>query len=130
MNYLFDTSAWLWSLTASERLSKAVRDLLRLESHRHTLYFSAASAWEIAIKSGLGKLRLPESPAQFVPRVLMQQGVRSLPVTSAHALAVADLPFHHSDPFDRLLIAQAQIEGLTLLTADKAFRPYGVRILW
>jgi PIN domain nuclease of toxin-antitoxin system len=130
LSYLFDTSAWLWSVSASERLSKAVRKLLETEAGRHTFYFSAASAWEIAIKAALGKLRLPAPASEFVPEILMQQGVRSLPVTSTHALAVADLPFHHTDPFDRLLIAQAEIEGLTVLTADKVFRPYSVRTLW
>ncbi len=101
-----------------------------MASGKAELYLSAASSWEISIKSALGKLPLPEPPAQYVPKRMAAQGIRPLPITHTHALAVSDLPVHHSDPFDRLLIAQAQLEGMVLLTADSAFKPYGVEIVW
>ncbi len=128
MKYLLDTSVWLWSLTASERINKKGRQLLA--SGREELYLSAASSWEISIKSALGRLHLPEAPASYVPKRLAAQGIRPLSITHTHALAVSDLPAHHSDPFDRLLIAQARIEGMVILTADHAFQRNGVEILW
>ena len=113
----------------AERLSRTVREVLA-DSDQHVFYLSAASAWEIAIKYSLGRLELPAPPAEIVPADLARQGVLSLPIRNTHALAVADLPFHHADPFDRLLIAQAKIEDLTILTSDKAFRRYGIKIIW
>ena len=89
-------------------------------------WLSAASAWEIAIKHALGKLPLPEPPAIYVPERMRLSGFEGLAVTHAHALAVADLPPHHRDPFDRILVAQAGVEGLTLVTADAALEPYDV----
>jgi PIN domain nuclease of toxin-antitoxin system len=128
MKYLLDTSVWLWSLTASERINKKARQLLA--SGTQEVYLSAASSWEISIKWALGRLRLPEPPASYVPKRLAAQGIRSLPIMHTHALAVSELPAHHSDPFDRLLIAQAQTEGMVILTADHDFEQYGVKILW
>jgi PIN domain nuclease of toxin-antitoxin system len=128
MKYLLDTSVWLWSLTASERINKKARELLA--NGREELYLSAASSWEISIKWALGRLPLPEPPSSYVPKRLAAQGIRPLAITHTHALAVSELPAHHSDPFDRLLIAQAQIEGMVILTADRAMEPYGVKILW
>lgn len=129
MTFLFDTSTWIWTLWGSHRLSSGIRDLFA-ERERHVFYLSAASAWEIAIKSSLGRLDLSGRAAEIVPDALMKQGVQSLPIANRHALAVADLPFHHADPFDRLLIAQAQTEDLTILTSDREFRRYDVRIMW
>ena len=94
------------------------------------LFLSAASAWEIAIKFVLGKLPLPLPPAEYVPRRLESSGTLSLPVETRHALRVADLPSHHRDPFDRLLIAQAQLEKLPILTSDQAFDAYDVDVHW
>lgn len=128
MKYLLDTSVWLWSLTASERINKKGRALLA--SGREELYLSAASSWEISIKSALGRLHLPEPPVSYVPKRLAAQGIRPLSISHTHALAVSDLPAHHSDPFDRLLIAQAQTEDMVILTADHAFQQYGVEVLW
>lgn len=128
MKYLLDTSVWLWSVGAVERINKRGRDLLA--DGTQELYFSAASAWEISIKTALEKLRLPEPPATYVPSRLTQQGINPLPILQHHALAVYELPMHHTDPFDRLLIAQAQIEGMVILTADKVFRRYKVELLW
>jgi PIN domain nuclease of toxin-antitoxin system len=128
MKYLLDTSVWLWSLTASERLNKKARQLLA--SGREELYLSAASSWEISIKWALGRLSLPEPPSSYVPKRMAAQGIRPLAITHTHALAVSELPAHHTDPFDRLLIAQAQIEDMVVLTADRVMEPYGIKILW
>src|SRR5579859_7294235 len=124
MKYLLDTSVWLWSLTASEKINPKGRRLLASGSAE--LYLSAASSWEISIKSALGKLTLPEPPAQYVPKRMAAQGIRPLLISHTHALTVSDLPKFHTDPFDRLLIAQAQVEGMVMLTADAAFEPYEV----
>lgn len=129
MRYLFDTSTWLWSAAAPQRLSSRVRIQLEKQAD-NDLYLSSASTWEIAIKYALGKLKLPETPDRWVPRVLREQSTLSLPITAAHSLAVSNLPFHHRDPFDRLLIAQAQLEDMTILTSDRSFSPYPVRTLW
>lgn len=95
------------------------------------VYLSAASAWELSIKHALGKLELPEPPRAYVPKRMAAQAMTSLPVLQTHALHVATLPPHHTDPFDRLLVAQAMLEGLTLVTADPLLLPYvGVEILW
>ena len=127
MRILLDTQVWLWMLASPERFSRKSRSLL--VSADHELLLSAASAWEIVIKHGLGKLPLPEPPARYVPRMMALTSVTPLPVEHPHALHVAALPAHHRDPFDRLLIAQAQIEKLPLMTADRSFRRYDVEIL-
>jgi PIN domain nuclease of toxin-antitoxin system len=119
---------WLWSLAEPERLNARTRRLLADGSQE--IYLSAASSWEIAIKSALGKLSLPEPPAAYVPKRMEAQGIRALPIEHSHALRVHSLPHHHKDPFDRLLIAQADVEGMFLLTADAAFRGYGVKLQW
>jgi PIN domain nuclease of toxin-antitoxin system len=128
MKYLLDTSIWLWSVTTWERLNEKARDLL--SSGQDELYLSAASSWEIAIKAALGKLRLPEPAATYVPARMATEGIRPLAITHAHALAVSDLPLHHSDPFDRLLVAQGRTEDMVILTADRAFELYDVQVFW
>lgn len=127
MRFLLDTQVWLWMLAAPERLSKRSRALL--VATEHELLLSAASAWEIAIKHALGKLALPEPPPAYVARLMTQTGVTPLPVYHRHALHVATLPAHHADPFDRLLIAQAQLEDVPLITADKALRRYAIETI-
>ena len=127
MRVLLDTHVWLWMAAAPERLSPAARALV--VAPENELLLSAASAWEIAIKHGLGRLTLPEAPETFVPRVVAQLGVTPLPVHHRHALRVASLPSHHRDPFDRLLVAQAQLEGVPILTADRNFAGYDVPVL-
>jgi PIN domain nuclease of toxin-antitoxin system len=95
------------------------------------LLLSAASSWEIGIKWATGKLLLPEEPETYVPRRLERQGVSGLAIEHRHALHAAALPPHHRDPFDRLLIAQAELEELVLLTADRQLEPYsGIELLW
>ena len=105
-----------------ERLGDEARSVLETGE----LFFSAASSWEIAIKYAAGKLPLPETPADYIPSRLVRDGIASLPITLDHAHQVAALPLHHKDPFDRLLIAQSQIEGLPLLTSDEAMAAYDV----
>jgi PIN domain nuclease of toxin-antitoxin system len=127
MRLLLDTSTWLWMTAAPERLSDATRSLLLDE--RTDLYLSAASAWEMAIKHGLGKLQLPAPLEHYLPSRLSAFRTNPLPVEHAHALRVASLPAHHRDPFDRLLIAQAQIEGLAIVTGDRLFTRYDIQIV-
>jgi PIN domain nuclease of toxin-antitoxin system len=125
---LLDTQCWLWWLLAPERLNAAAQELFA--SARAALYLSAASSWEIAIKVGLGKLRLPAPPARYVPARLEEQAIGALALEHAHALRVAELPPLHADPFDRLLVAQAQLERMALLTADAQVVAYDVETLW
>jgi PIN domain nuclease of toxin-antitoxin system len=124
---LLDTQVWLWLQVAPERLGAA---LPLAENPSNVLLFSAASSWEIAIKWGLGKLPLPETPEVYVPDRVVSSGVVPLAVAHSHALAVASLPAHHGDPFDRLLIAQATAENASLVTADRALAAYDVDIIW
>ena len=110
-----------------ERLSSRARSLV--EATDAELFLSAASAWEIAVKSALGKLRLPEAPVKYVPSRVERLQMIALPINQDHALHVATLPYHHRDPFDRLIIAQAQIEDLPILTADAILAAYDVKII-
>jgi PIN domain nuclease of toxin-antitoxin system len=127
LRILIDTSCFLWSLAAPERLNKRSKDLL--SNPLHTLYLSAASSWEIAIKAALGKLQLPEPPEKYIPSRMEALDILGLPVEHAHALRVFALPPHHRDPFDRILIAQAQTEKLTILTGDRVFAAYDVETI-
>lgn len=128
MRLLLDTQVWLWLQSDPERVIPSVRDALA--APQHELLLSAASAWEIAIKHGLGKLPLPLPPEQYVPARMELSDTASLPVSAAHALRVASLPVHHRDPFDRLLLAQAQLERIPLVTADRQLAPYDVELIW
>jgi PIN domain nuclease of toxin-antitoxin system len=127
MRILLDTQVWLWMIARPERLSVRARQLV--VGAEHQLLLSAASAWEIAIKYALGKLTLPAAPAVAVPEWMMRSGVTALPVLHSHALGVASLPPHHRDPFDRLLVAQAMLERLPILTADPQIGRYEVEVL-
>lgn len=128
MKYLIDTGVWLWLLSEPERLSR--RALEKFEGNEHELFLSAASVWEMAIKWSKGSLALPEPPATHVPSRMEKLGVRPLPISHQHALAVATLPAHHNDPFDRMLVAQALVEELTLISSDGMFKEYSVPLLW
>jgi PIN domain nuclease of toxin-antitoxin system len=101
-----------------------------LEDAETTLLLSAISSWEIAVKWELGKLELPEPPERFVPDRMQRNGIEGLAVLHTHALGVANLPRHHRDPFDRMLIAQALAEDIPLLTGDDAIRAYDVEVMW
>lgn len=128
MRYLLDTQTWLWMQVCPERLTADAVDLV--SDAAHELVLSAASSWEIAVKYARGKLPLPQPPADYVPDRIRSSGVGTLGISHSHALAVASLPPHHRDPFDRLLVAQAQLERLTIVTADRAFEPYDVPVVW
>lgn len=127
MRILLDTSCWLWMVAASDRLGPSAR--ARLEDRSNELILSAASSWEVAIKYALGKLPLPEPPGRYIPSRIQATGVTPLQVEHSHALAVAALPHHHRDPFDRLLIAQADLEGVPLMTADRVFGAYDIEVI-
>lgn len=127
MTYLFDTHAWLWLLLEPERVGKKTRRLV-LDA-RNDFCLSLASAWEIAIKHAAGRLTLPESPLSYIQSRSAEDGVRVLPIRLEHVCAAADLPRHHADPFDRLLISQARVEGYSIISHDRAFAAYDVRII-
>jgi PIN domain nuclease of toxin-antitoxin system len=127
VTYLLDTHIWLWLIGEPSRLRPEL--LAELRAPRTRLLLSAASSWEIAIKWALGRLTLPEPPETFVPSRMRGTGVDGLAVEHAHALRVADLPSHHADPFDRLLIAQAQVEDCPIVTVDAAFDRYDVAVV-
>jgi len=128
MRFLIDTHCWLWAIAAPERLNDQATELLRGDVH--TTVFSAISAAEIAVKVSIGKLRFEEPADAFVRSRLEIDGIKPLPLYLHHALRVAELPLHHRDPFDRLLVAQAQMEGLPLMTADPKLAAYDVEIIW
>lgn len=110
------------------RLSPEMKGLL--SDPGNPLFLSAASGWEIAIKAHLGKLKLPQKVERFVIHHIKINGMEILPIQMSHALHVDSLPNHHDDPFDRLLIAQAQVENMPLVTADREIGKYRVRIIW
>jgi PIN domain nuclease of toxin-antitoxin system len=126
--YLLDTPVFLWNFAEPEILGNAVRRLF--DNPADGVFLSAASAWEISIKFASGKLRLPEPPRVYVSKRTAPAGLLPLHITSEHALRAGDLPKHHSDPFDRMLIAQAQSEGLILVTPDRLIAKYSVETLW
>ncbi|MBZ9844578.1 type II toxin-antitoxin system VapC family toxin [Mesorhizobium sp. CA5] len=119
--FLADTHIILWSISDDRRLSEQHRAILNSEA---MVFASAASVWEIAIKRSIGKLQAPDDLPGLLPRMRFQP----LAVTLQHAHAVGDLPPHHGDPFDRLLIAQAQVENLTILTSDSHFARYSIAL--
>ena len=125
MNLLLDTQVLLWLFLRSSRLKKTIRSILA--DPANVVYVSAVSTWEIAIKTNLGKLELPGSPAQYLPDRIERAQLTNLPIAPLHTYGVFSLPSHHRDPFDRLLIAQAQLESLTIVTNDRAFSKYDVK---
>jgi PIN domain nuclease of toxin-antitoxin system len=124
---LLDTQVWLWMQATPGKLGP--RALGLVSDPENDILLSAASSWEIAIKYALGKLDLPAPPSDYVPSRMQTSGTDGLPVTHAHALQVASLPDHHRDPFDRLLVAQAQVESLPVLTADPQIGRYDVEVM-
>ncbi|MBA2450913.1 MAG: type II toxin-antitoxin system VapC family toxin [Chloroflexi bacterium] len=127
MRVLLDTHVLLWLLAGSERVSDRTRSLLADPSN--DVFTSVASAWEIAIKVGLGKLNVPPALVTWLPQQLAASRLAVLPITIEHALGVERLPTHHADPFDRLLVAQAMAEDLVLATGDRYLERYDVRVM-
>jgi PIN domain nuclease of toxin-antitoxin system len=125
---LADTCALLWIMTEPERVPGPVAELF--EDRRNRLFVSVVSFWEITIKVGIGRLELPMNPRHFTEHLLACFSVDVLPVSLAHALQAGDLPLHHRDPFDRMLIVQGQVEGIPIVTADSAFTAYDIKTFW
>ena len=128
MKLLLDTRAFLWWATEDARLSEPAASAITAPENE--LYLSAASVWEVAIKSALGRLQIAVPLNDFLAAYMAQYELKDLPILLRHASAVSNLPLHHRDPFDRMLIAQAQVENMVLLTADRAFMAYDVARLW
>ena len=127
MRYLLDTHAFLWLATDDPQLTATVRAIF-IDSAQEC-FLSAASVWEMAIKSSLGKLVLATSLSQLV-RGGLERGIRLLDVTATHAYLIEHVPFHHRDPFDRILVAQAQHEGMNLVSRDEQLDAYAVTRIW
>ena len=127
MKALLDTHIFLWWIADDPRLSSRIRQII--SNGDNVLYLSAASGWEIAIKARLGKLKLPANPPSFIAGQLANNAITPLPVEMSHALHVYTLPDYHRDPFDRLLVAQARIENLPILTADPQIARYSVKVI-
>ena len=128
MRALLDTHAFLWWVTDDVHLSPRARAIIA--DGNNELFLSAASGWEMAIMTRLGKLHLPDNPASFVFEQLRINAIEPLAVQMTHALRVYSLPGHHRDPFDRILVAQAQVERMPIITADPQVAQYDVEILW
>ena len=128
MRLLLDTCTFLWLIGGSNQLSQRARDAFADPANE--VFLSAASVWEIAVKHRLGRLPLPSSPDLFVPAQRAAHGIEPLPIDEEAALHIARLPDPHRDPFDRMLVAQALVGGLTLVTPDEAIRQYPARTLW
>ena len=128
MRLLLDTHALLWAVGAPDRLSERVRAALL--AHDHQVRVSIASLWEIAIKVSLRRLELSPDWRRSIDDGRARMGARWLAVESNHCGQVAQLPWHHRDPFDRMLVAQAMCEDLTLVSRDKVLADYAVRVLW
>lgn len=128
MKLLVDTCTFLWIAAESPRLSKTAAKVFLDQNNER--YLSSASAWEIGIKHAAGRLPLPERPDIFVPMIREASGIESLEVDEESALHAGRLPELHSDPFDRMLVAQAIVHGMTILTPDPDIERYAVRVLW
>jgi PIN domain nuclease of toxin-antitoxin system len=125
--FLLDTHTLIWALSEPKRLSRKARGIITSSSD---LCVSAASTWEMAIKVSNGKLTLPVELSLFIGDAVADLGVSFLPIEVNHTLRVQALPWHHRDPFDRLIAAQCVAEALTVLSADRIFADYGVRSIW
>lgn len=128
MRYLIDTHTFLWWNMDDAQLSSLAKELI--SDSNNEIFLSAASAWEIAIKTACGRLTLPEDPTRYVSNRLGLHRFQALPVQIHHAVQVYILPMHHADPFDRLLIAQSQIESMPLISVDADIRRYELEVIW
>ena len=125
MRLLLDTHALLWALSAPQQLPASLRRAI--QAAENDVYASLASAWEIAIKAALGKL---EFDLRSLERTLAATGIQTLDINLQHVARVAELPRHHGDPFDRMLVAQALCESMILVSRDRELKRYGLRMLW
>lgn len=127
MKYLLDTEIWLWMQAHPDRIGRHTTNILKDEQNE--LLLSAASSWEIARKFRWGTLHLYDSPDRYVPDRILTSGVQGLPIEHSHALRVTRLDNHHTDPIDRLLVAQATIEHATLISADRRLAAYDIEFI-
>ncbi len=128
MKLLLDTHSFLWFISGSDRLSKTARKLIEDSSNQPLL--SMASLWEMAIKVSIGKLELGRPFEELIPEQLNLNGIKVMDIQIEHVAKVTQLPFHHRDPFDRLLIAQAQVAAIPIVGADEAFDGYAITRIW
>ena len=128
MKFLLDTKVFLWAVSEEHKLNSRAREILRSTDSK--LYFSAVSSWEIAIKFASGWLPLPRDPSEYIANALSVGAVGALSITHEHALLAGKLPAHHRDPFDRMLIAQARLERLVMLTGNRVFKAYEVEMIF
>ena len=128
MRLLLDTHALMWTILTPARLSAKARDAIG-DAHSR-VFVSVINGWEIAVKKSLGKMAVPDDMEARITRACGGAGFELLPIALQHAFEVQFLPWHHKDPFDRLLVAQARVERLTLVSIDRAVRAYGVDVLW
>ncbi len=128
MKALLDTHAFLWWISDDPRLSEKAREIIA--DGRNELFFSAASGWEISIKAGLGRLEVPEDLQRFISYQLSRNAIQVLPIYLSHALHTGSLPVHHRDPFDRILVSQAILEQIPLLSADPQLSHSPVEVVW
>ena len=128
MKVLLDTQCWLWSVREPSKLNRRARETI--DAPETELLLSTASIWEIAIKYQIGKLPLPKPPEDYVPEFSQLQGVNTLAILPSHVYRTRHLPMLHHDPFDRLLVAQALVERVPILTADRLIRQYKPPLIW
>jgi PIN domain nuclease of toxin-antitoxin system len=128
MKLLLDTQSFLWFISGSPKLSESARQLI--EAVNNQPFLSMASLWEMGIKVSLGKLTLDQPFDTMIPEQLAQNGIEVIQIEFPHVAVVANLPFHHRDPFDRLIAAQANVEGMSVVSSDEMFDTYGVTRLW
>ncbi|MCP4622221.1 MAG: type II toxin-antitoxin system VapC family toxin [bacterium] len=128
MRILLDTCTFLWIITNDPKLSLSARETFVNPDNR--VFLSAVSSWEIVVKYNLGRLPLPEPPEKFIPGRRKQHEIESLPLDEETTLHLAKLPDYHKDPFDRMIVCQALIHGLIILTPDEAVQKYPVRTIW
>ena len=128
MNYLLDTHVFLWFASDDIKLSPAAKEII--ENGKNKIYLSAASVWELSIKIIIGKLKLKKDLSKFIAENIAEYGYIPITVTIPHALAVAKLPEIHKDPFDRMLVAQASVEKMKIITSDDYICKYNVKTVW
>jgi PIN domain nuclease of toxin-antitoxin system len=128
MRYLLDTHAFLWFVLDDKRISTKAKSIIK--DSKNEIYFSAASAWEMSIKIRLGRLTIEEELEPFIVKQLAENIFSTLPITIFHSFYTSKLPDIHKDPFDRMIIAQSQLENMSLISKDKDIKKYKVQIVW
>ena len=128
MDILLDTQVILWSVSGDSRLSRRARSVFL--DPTNNLYFSMAGYWEIAIKISIGKLELSDKWPAIFDREMRNNFIKFLPITKEHCKCLTELPFHHRDPFDRMLVSQTKIEQMALLSADSQLKKYEIEVIW